>query len=288
MYLKIKENIVYRVCIWILPIWAVLSGYTSVATAQNSDAVGEQENIAPQAYLIGPNDVIAISVFRQPDLNVQLRVASDQSVLIPIVGKVHVGGNSEQVAAKIVEKALQEGGVVKNPAVAVQVAQFNSQKVSVLGFVARPGSYTLDRATRLSSILAQAGGSTISGADELLFTDYDPQSGAVQRHLVKIDELLGGSNSPQDRYIGDGDIIFVPEAKYFYIYGEVRNPGRYRVQQGLTLEQGLAIAGGTTELGSRKGVKRRETEKDKAKLRGVDLSEVIKVGDVFYVPQRLF
>ncbi|UTW55857.1 SLBB domain-containing protein [Kordiimonas sp. SCSIO 12610] len=259
-----------------------------VLIAQTGSENDNQAQIAPQAYLIGPNDVIGISVFRQPDLSVQLRVASDQSILMPIVGKVFVGGFSEQEAAKIVEKALQEGGVVKNPAVAVQVSQFASQQVSVLGFVARPGSYTLDRATRLSSILAQAGGATSSASNELLFTDYDPKSGAVERYVINVDELLSGNISSQDRYVGNGDVIFVPETKYFYIYGEVRNPGRYRFQQGLTLEQGLAIAGGTTELGSRNGIKRREVEKNKPKLRGADLSEVIKVGDVFYIPQRLF
>jgi polysaccharide export outer membrane protein len=249
---------------------------------QQSGATG------PSEYLIGSNDVVGVSVFRQPDLSVQLRVAFDQSILMPIVGKIYIGGMSEQEAAKVVEKALQDGGVVKNPAVAVQVTQFNSQKVSVLGFVPRPGSYTLDRATRLSSILAQAGGTSSAGSNELLYTDYDPITRTTTRYTVQINELLSGEIPNQDRYVGSGDVLFVPEAKYFYIYGEVRTPGRYRAVAGLTLEQGLALAGGTTELGSRKGIKRRETDTEKPKLKGVDLSEFIRVGDVFYVPQRLF
>lgn len=263
----------------------MFAGFGALSAQGGVDSNGNER---ARSYLIGPNDVITISVFRQPDLGVQLRVASDQSVLMPIIGKVIVGGHSEQEAAKLVEDALREGGVVKNPAVAVQVSQFASQKVSVLGYVARPGSYTLDRATKLSSIIAQAGGAVAAGANELLFTDYNPTDGSIERYTVNINELLSGNVADQDRYVGNGDVVFVPEAKYFYIYGEVRSPGRYRYQEGLTLEQGLAIAGGTTELGSRKGVKRRETDGDKSKLKGVDLSEMIRVGDVFYIPQRLF
>jgi polysaccharide export outer membrane protein len=239
-------------------------------------------------YLIGPNDVVSVSVFRQPELAAQVRVATDNSVLLPVVGKISIGGYSEQEASLVIETALRDGGIVRNPSVFVQVTRYASQRVSVLGFVISPGSYVLDRTTRLSGILGLAGGAAAEGSDELLFTDYDPKTGATERHRIKIDSLLSGENPENDFILGNGDIVYVPREQYFYIYGEVRAPGRYRVTDDLTLEQGLALAGGTTELGSRNGVKIRVSENGKDKLKSTELTDIVKVGDVFYVPQRLF
>lgn len=239
-------------------------------------------------YLLGPGDVVSVSVFRQPDLDLQARIQSDFSILVPVVGRIIIGGMSTQDAAIKIQVAMSEGQIIRDPAVVMHVVSFNSKRVAVLGFVKNPGSITLDRPSFISDVLASAGGATADGADFLVFSDFDEMSGNITRHELLIDDVLGTGDANTNRQVGDRDIIYVPRAPVYYIYGDVRNAGSFRLQPEMTVEEALANAGGVTELGDRDKIRRRDNSGSKSKLVRVDLTEIVEAGDVLYVGHGLF
>lgn len=248
-----------------------------------SAQVGAQER---EAYLLGPHDQIEIRVFKEADLSTLARIQADNSILLPVVGRVIVGGFSEQDAVLHIQKALIDGGVVQEPAVTLRIVDYASKRVAVLGYVMSPGIQFLDRPSTISDVLAKAGGAQTEGADFLYFTDYDPITGQSERSILIIQDLLGSGSADLDRPIGDGDKIYIPKAPIFYIYGQVRGAGTFRLFPGLTAEQALVIAGGVTEMGKASSLKRRDLKS--GKMVKVDLKEKVSANDVLFVPERIF
>ena len=241
---------------------------------------------AQEAYLLGPHDQIEVRVFKEADLSTVARIQADGSILLPVIGKVQVGGLSEQDAVLIIQLALISGGVIQEPAVTLRVVEYASKRVAVLGYVVSSGTYYLDRPSSISDILAKAGGAQIEGADFLYFTDYNPDTGESVRSKLVIQDILGAGSTDLDRPIGDGDKIFIPRAPVFYIYGQVRGPGTFRLFPGMTAEQAIATAGGVTEMG--KASKLRKRDDSTGKLVSVKLEEKISANTVLFVPERLF
>ena len=238
------------------------------------------------SYLLGANDQIEVRVFREADLSTLARIQADNSILLPVVGTVIVGGLSEQDAVARIQQALISGGVVQDPAVTIRIVEYASKRIAVLGYAMSPGSYYLDRPSTISDILAKAGGAQVEGADFLYYTDYDPKTAQSQKHTLNIQELLGAGDSNLDKPVGDGDIIFIPKAPVFYIYGQVRQPGVYRLYPGMTAEQALATAGGVSEMG--KASKLRKRDSKSGKMVSVGLEETIAASEVFFIPERIF
>lgn len=239
-----------------------------------------------EAYLLGPHDQIEVRVFKQGDLSTVARIQADNSILLPVIGKVIVGGYSEQDAVVRIQRALIDGGVVQEPAVTISIVEYASKRVAVLGYVVNSGTYYLDRPSTISDILAKAGGAQIEGADFLYFTDYDAKTGQSERRILVIQDLLGAGSTDLDRPVGDGDKIYIPRAPVFYIYGQVRGPGTFRLYPGMTAEQAIATAGGVTEMGKLSKIRKRD--KKSGKMVSVDLEEKISSNEVLFVPERLF
>src|SRR5690606_23131700 len=117
-------------------------------------------------YPLGPGDVIRIQVFQSPDLEVEARVSETGTISFPLLGAVRVGGLSPLEAEQLIARRLREGNFLQNPQVTLNVLQFRSQQVSVLGSVNKPGRYPLETTNmRLSEVLALAGGISPGGAD---------------------------------------------------------------------------------------------------------------------------
>lgn len=239
-----------------------------------------------EAYLLGPHDEIEVRVFKEADLSTLARIQADNSILLPVIGRVIVGGFSEQDAVSRIQRALIDGGVIQDPAVTLRIVEYASKRVAVLGYVMTSGTYYLDRPSTISDVLAKAGGAQVEGADFLYFTDYDPKTGQSVRSVLIIQDLLGAGSADLDRPIGDGDKIFIPRAPVFYIYGQVRGPGTLRLYPGMTAEQALVAAGGVTEMG--KASKLRKRDLKSGKMTSISLEEKILANDVLFVPERLF
>ena len=122
-------------------------------------------------YPLGAGDAIRVQVFQNPDLTIETRVSENGSITYPLIGAVDLGGLSIAAAEKKIADALQKGGFIRQPQVNIVLIQIRGNQVSVLGQVNRPGRFPLETAnTRLSDMLANAGGATQGGDDMVVVT----------------------------------------------------------------------------------------------------------------------
>jgi polysaccharide export outer membrane protein len=249
-----------------------------VAVAASDPKPGDGE------YQLGAGDLLKINVFGYPDMAADVRVDEAGSITYAYVGQLEVGGHSARDVETLVAQRLSSGGFIRSPQVSVLVADYRSQKVSVMGQVSRPGPYPLRKASSVIDLLAEAGGVINAvAADEATLLRADGSKVSID--LFKLFEGDPGQNVP---VIG-GDTIYVPKASQFYIYGEVQRPGTYRLERHMTVSQAISMGGGLTPRGTerRATVKRRNPQgkEEKVSVKGSDL---LQPDDVLLIKESLF
>lgn len=242
---------------------------------------------AESDILLGPGDVLKISVFEQPDLSLEVRVSESGSITYPLIGAVQVGGSTPAEAERKIADMLEAGGYLKNPHVSIIVVQLQSLQVSVLGQVGRPGRYPLDSVRSLADVLALAGGVAQDGSD--IITIIQKVNGKSVRTIVDIAEMMRSGNLDNNIEIKSGDIVYVERSPKFYIYGEVQRPGQYRLEHKMTVLQALSVGGGLTMRGTEKGiVLKRQNESGSIKIINAKHDDFIQQNDVVYVKESFF
>lgn len=238
-------------------------------------------------YTLGPGDVARVSVYGYPDLDAVYRIAGNGSINFTLLGEVPVKGLTEREAEAKLEALLEQKDIIKSPYVTLFVEQFISQQVSVLGMVSKPGKYPIDRNSTVVDMVAQAGGFS-DGADHIVIvTKNDP--GKLTRHVVSVDAILGEGKVEQNIVVSNGDTIYVPRKKTFYVYGEVRNPGGYPLEKDMTVMQALSVAGGLGERGTERGIVIERRLKDKGvQSLNVKFNDLVQPDDVVFVKESLF
>jgi polysaccharide export outer membrane protein len=241
-----------------------------------------------QQYLIGPGDILRVSVYKSPDLSLDARVSESGALNYPLIGLVQVGGLTLPAAEKKLAELLKEGGFVLNPQVNILVAQLFSGLVSVIGEVKNAGRYSLEAAGgHLSGMLAAAGGIAATGGDTVIVTGV--RNGKPFRKEVDVVAMSLGNPGAEDLLLAGGDTVFVNRAPEFYIYGQVQKPGQVRLERGMTVMQALASGGGFTGKGTSRGIVRhRRDASGKVKEESVSLDDDVRDQDVIYVKESLF
>jgi polysaccharide export outer membrane protein len=236
---------------------------------------------------LGSGDVVRISVYGSPDLNIETRVGDDGKISFPLIGEVPVKGLVPAEAEKKIAKRLVDGGFVRSPQVNILVTTLQSQQVAVLGYVNRPGKYPLESRHSVADLLAAAGGTNIDAGDVL--TLVRTEGSAPNKMAIDLPAMLSGSGADKNVDVKAGDIIYVERAAKFYIYGEVQRPGSYRLERDMTIVQALSTGGGLSARGTERGVKvkRRGTD-GKMQIRDVKLDDVVETNDVIFVKESLF
>lgn len=242
----------------------------------------------PKEYLLGPGDIIKITVFQNPDLTTETRVSESNAITFPLVGGIQIGGLTLPEAEQKISKALKDGGFVTKAQVTVLPTQMRGSQVSVLGQVNRPGRFPLETFnTRVSDMLAMAGGISQTGADVVIVTGT--RAGKPFRKEIDIATMYLNDKAGDDMLLAGGDSLYVHRASVFYIYGEVQRPGTFRLERDLTLMQALATGGGLTARGTQRGivVYRRNADGKVVSLKPA-LDDKLQPDDVVYVQESLF
>lgn len=250
-------------------------------------ALAAQPNV-PVDYTLGAGDAIRIQVFQNPDLTLDTRVSEKGAVTYPLIGSVQLGGLTLAGAEKRIAAALKDGGFVQQPQVNITLMQVRGNQVSVLGQVNRPGRFPLETFnTRVSDMLAAAGGATPGGADVVIVTGQ--RDGKPYRKEIDVPSLFLSEGSEEDIVLSGGDTLYVHRAPMFYVYGEAQRPGAYRIERDMTVMQALALAGGPTLRGtdSRLRLHRKNGNGEIAQL-DPSLDEHVRPDDVIYVRESLF
>lgn len=256
------------------------------AAVRNSVALAQTDE------LVAEGDQLVISVFGQPDLNADLTVGESGVITLPLVGTLEVKGKSANQIAQIFTQKLEQGQYLRNPKVAVKLVQQQSRSFSVMGEVQRPGRYPLSSALSVLDGLSLAGGMTARADKHVrLLRRAAQQNDAelVEYAAVKLDLDNGSVPEQLAQKLKPNDILFVAQQKNFYIYGEVRKPGMYPMEEDLNIMRVLSIGGGVTERGSaRRIVIHRKTADGKLHEIPAQITDKVEAGDVVFVNERIF
>lgn len=238
-------------------------------------------------YPLGPGDILRIQVFQNPELTTETRVSEGGAITFPLIGSIAVGNLSITNAEGRIADALGKGGFVKDPQVNIVVLQMRGSQVSVLGQVNRPGRFPLDTLSRVSDMLAIAGGTTPSGDDFAIVTGI--RDGESFRKMVDIPAIFLNEKSEDNIYLAGGDTVYVHRAPVFYIYGEAQRPGAYRIERSMTVMQALAQGGGPTARGSewRLRLHRKNAAGEVEKL-SPEMTDTVQPDDIIYVRESIF
>jgi polysaccharide export outer membrane protein len=242
-------------------------------------ASGKMISAADRAYVIGPDDVIEVSVLGRSDFTTRGRVGQDGTIQLPYLGSVKVGNQTSEQLGEALQHSLESGGYFAHPIVKVEIVSYASRYVVVLGSVTTPGLVPIDRPYRLSEIIARAGGIRQGGAD---YVELKPTTGPEKD--IPVATLATGA-ADSDPFVAAGDKIYVPEAQLFYITGQVKEPGAYPMVAGMTLRMALSRGGGLTDAGSERRI---EVVRHGKRLEHVDLEALIEPGDVVKAGEGLF
>lgn len=204
-----------------------------------------------EGYRLGPDDRIEITVHNQPELASALTVTREGTITAPMVGEIEVAGLSpREVAVKLAE--LLGRDYLVDPEVDVKVEEYRSQWVMVTGEVRVTGRIPLRGGTRLKEVLSEAGGFRSEAGQEIRISRKRDDSDEYEVRRVERAAFEKGEGNPLLRH---GEIVEVPPAAFCYVQGEVRSPGKVRVERGTTLLRAVAQVGGLTEWANKKTVK---------------------------------
>jgi len=264
--------------------------------AQPSLAQTEGRN---SGYRIGPRDLIEVRVFETQELNGSLRVSEDGQVNLPLVGSVTVAGLTETEAAQRIKGVLEQKAL-QRASVSVQVQEFRSRPISVIGSVRQPGNLAFaGRWTLLEALTAAGGLSDSHGA--LIHVLRRSENGLSDQVSIRVDDLFVRADPRVNIPIVPGDLINVPGSIEVTVYcmGEVESPGAvtFKSSERISLLTVIARAGGVTDRAASKiSIKRTDTQGKTAEitadykriLAGKESDIDLQAGDVIVVKESFF
>jgi polysaccharide export outer membrane protein len=261
----------------------MLSIVPAPAWAQSSD------------YVLGSQDVLAITVWNQQDLSGAFAIEGDGTFAFPLIGRVKAAGHTQRDVEAELRRRLADG-YFKQPNVSVAIKEYRRQEIHVVGEVRQPGTYALSGEITLVEALARAGSTTSAAGHEAVIVRGGGRSAgpqlpsAADAEAVRVDlRKLEGGGIDRALLLTDGDTLFVPAAAVVYVSGHVRTPGAYAFAPGMTVLQALSLAGGVTDRGASGRTRILRTSADgRTQEIKVKLSDPVKAGDTIVIPERYF
>lgn len=207
---SMKRNIL----VWTLFLMLICPGLIGLSKA-NAEELQTRPKAIPdidtQEYLIGPEDILEISIWKNPELSKVVTVRPDGMISLPLIGDVKAAGRSaDQIRAAITEKLREYQQTV---VVSVIVQGVNSYKVFILGEVFRPGLYLLkERMTLLQAIVLAGGFTPVASKNKIVVirrrVDGNP---GEEKILIRFDDIVDANQrSDKNLTLRAGDTIYVP------------------------------------------------------------------------------
>lgn len=240
--------------------------------------------------------LLSLNVLDDPDFTGTFRVDDSGNVVLPVLGSIHVAGETAPQARDEITKGLLDRGILKNPQVELDVVQYTAPQVTILGAVSTPGVFPLLAPEGLGDVLALAGDTTILAGDRIEITN--PNSGEEPKtvpYTRGTDPKLLDSITIQP-----GDTVQVTQAGVVYVLGAVNRPGGFVMQENgnLSILQAVSIAGGTGITASIKSVYVLRRNKDntttwlefpfKKMTEGKFADAQLQLNDILFVPTNHF
>jgi polysaccharide biosynthesis/export protein len=260
---------------------------------------------APTGYVIAPQDVLDVDVFDYPELTRTVRVSSDGTIGLPLLGQLRAVGLTVEALRKDIAGEYSKA-YLKDPQITVAVKEAHGQPVSVIGAVDKPGIYELGATKTLIGVLSLAGGPGKFAGRTVLVTrpgGFGPMSEveglrrvAEDQVEVNLNKLLYAHANALNLEIKRRDTISVTRADIIYVAGAVRSPAGFALmdRDSVTVLQALAMAGGVGPSASKKRARiiRRGPDGSVVEI-PLDLGKVLKgkarditmaANDILFVP----
>ena len=273
----------------------------SAASAQVRPVAAEAVTANLPAQRIGASDLVAVSVYDVPELTRTVRVGADGLIRLPMLKRrIKAEGLMPAELETAIASALVAEGLIVDPFVTVNIAEYKSRPISVMGAVKQPLTFQADGPVTLLEALTKAGGlSPEAGSEILVSRAQSSQDGSVtalvQRILVK--GLVDAADPALNITLIGGEEVRVPEAGRVYVIGNVKKPGAFVVQDGVesTVLKMLAMSEGLMPYASKDAyIYRREANGSKNEIQ-IPLSKIMDrkapdaallANDILYVPDN--
>jgi polysaccharide biosynthesis/export protein len=261
-------------------------------------------------YAVGPEDLLAVAFLNAEDMNREVRVNGQGEISLPLVGSIKVSGLSPQDIEKRLAQLYREEEYIKSPQITVQVKEYRHQRVMVTGAVKNPGALEMIGPRTLLEMLGAAGGITDKAGDMVQVVRAQSASGVrksvqgeamrpfspgTETIIIDLKRLLSQGTSQLNLPIKNGDVVYVPYARFAYVLGAVLKPTNVPVKDNITATQAVAMAGGQHPiLASNRVTITRLNDKGKIMTLSLDLGKVtagkegdipLKENDIVYVQE---
>jgi len=200
--------------------------------------------------LVGPNDLLAVSVYDAPELSRTVRVSAEGLIRLPMLKqKIQAEGRYPADLEADITAALREEDVLVDPYVTVTIAEYHSRPISVAGAVKMPLVFQAEQPTTLLEAIARAQGLREDAGQQILVTRSETGPGGERvskTQRVDVRGLIDAANPDLNVTLTGGEEIRVPEVDRIYVLGNIKKPGAFPVQDGAetTVLQMLALAEG--------------------------------------------
>jgi len=176
--------------------------------SQGGAAQTPDKGRSDDSYVIGANDVLAINVWKEPDVSRSVPVRSDGKISLPLVGELQASGQTPRQLETEIAKRLQS--YISEPEVTVIVTDSKSQKINIMGMVVRQGTYLLSGSTTVLDAIAMAGGFKDFAKKKSIYVLRANADGTQKRIPFNYKEVIKGTNPEQNIKLLPGDTLVIP------------------------------------------------------------------------------
>ncbi len=277
-----------------------LGCFAQTSVSHPSGEPGATANLPVQR--IGPNDLIAVSVYDSPELTRTVRVGADGLIRLPMLKRrIQAQGLMPAELEMAIAEALKGEQLIVDPFVTVTVAEYHSRPISVAGAVKNPLTFQAVGPVTLLEAITRAGGLGPDAGPEVLISKTQPgpdgaPTSLVQRVLVKA--LIDVADPEVNIKLTGGEEIRVPEVGKIFVVGNVKRPGAYPVQDvsETTVFKLLAVAEGLMPMASKQAfIYRREGGTGAKNEIPIELGKIMDrkapdvpllANDILYIPDN--
>lgn len=192
------------------PLLALLLAVSACATVQPYYNYASEPDPRTAPFVLGPADVVRISVWKNPDFSTEATVRPDGMITIPLVGDVRAAGQNTGDLRTEITKRLAAFLKDETATVTVSIQAINSYRFAVLGNVEHAGTFGATHYLTVSEAMALAGGPNRFGNADQMVIIRGTADGSVKRIPIDYPGILDGTKSKQDLPILTGDVIYIP------------------------------------------------------------------------------
>ena len=274
----------------------------AAAAAQTRGTFADLNSPNLPAQRIGPDDLIAVSVYDAPEFTRTVRVGSDGMIRLPMTDRrIKAQGLLPADLETAIAETLRSAGLVVEPMVTVTVVEYHSRPISVAGAVRSPLTFQAVGTVTLLDALTRAGGLSPEAGPEILVSCTQPSANGSATALVQripVKGLIDAADPELNLRLTGGEEIRVPEAGKVFVVGNVKKPGAYVLQDGAetSVLKVLGLAEGLTPFSTGIAyIYRRDPDSGSKHEIPIPLRKIMErkspdvpllADDVFYIPDN--